>query len=124
MRIFRNLLFLSSFVAALLSLQGCYYDNEEYLYPGTALCDTTNVTYSGTIAPIMAANCNGCHGSTAPAGGIATDNITALKTNMTRIWGAVNHASGYKAMPQNMPRLSDCNLSKIGAWKNAGMPDN
>jgi hypothetical protein len=47
-----------------------------------------------------------------------------VKANMTRIWGAINHSSGYQAMPQNLPKLSDCNLAKIAAWKNAGMPDN
>lgn len=113
-----------SFIVAVALIQGCYYDNEEYLYPSTASCDTTGVTYSGTIAPIMAAYCNSCHGNTAPSGGIATDNITAVKANMTRIWGAINHSNGYQAMPQNMPKLSDCNLAKIAAWKNAGMPNN
>ncbi len=124
MKIFRIITLIISLSAITAFVSGCYYDNEEYLYPGVVTCDTTGVTYSSTIAPIMAANCNSCHGSTAPSGGIATDNITAVKTNMVRIWGAINHSSGYQAMPQNMPKLSDCNLAKIAAWKNAGMPDN
>lgn len=124
MKTLRTLLLLSGLTAAIALIQGCYYDNEEYLYPVTASCDTTGVTYNGTVAPIMAANCNGCHGSTAPSAGIVTDNLASVKANMARIWGSVNHQGGYQAMPKNMAKLSDCNLAKIGAWKNAGMPDN
>jgi len=107
-----------------LLMAGCYYDNEEYLYPGITSCDTSNVTFSGTVAPILVANCNSCHSTTAPSGGVVTDNITGVKANITRIWGSINHTGTYSYMPQNLPKLSDCDLTKIGIWKDAGMPDN
>ena len=110
--------------AILFTLSGCYYDNEEYLYPGTAKCDTSNVTFSGTVAPILAANCNSCHSATAPSGGVVTDNISGVKANITRIWGSINYTGSYIHMPQNLPKLSNCDLAKIGIWKNAGMPSN
>jgi len=58
-------------VAALFAA-GCYYDTVEELYPvNTNLpCDTTAVTYSGTIAPIITGTCSKCHAaSTANANG-------------------------------------------------------
>ena len=35
-------------------LAGCYYDNEEELYANQGNnCDTTNVTFSGTVFPVI-----------------------------------------------------------------------
>jgi hypothetical protein len=36
----------------LVATQGCYYDNEERLYPNS-FCDTTAVTYATKVVPIM-----------------------------------------------------------------------
>ncbi|HRP00505.1 MAG TPA: hypothetical protein PLN54_13800, partial [Flavobacteriales bacterium] len=46
----------------LLPLAGCYYDKEEVLYPNS-FCNTTNVTWSGTIQPLVTSRCAspGCH---------------------------------------------------------------
>ena len=50
-------------------LQGCYYDNKDFLDPGTATCDTTIVTYSASVSPVLTAYCVGCHsGANAPLG--------------------------------------------------------
>src|SRR6478752_10845549 len=47
-------------------ISGCYYDNEEDLYPNSTTSNTTDtgtVSYATTIAPMMATNCTtpGCH---------------------------------------------------------------
>lgn len=106
------------------SVSSCYYDNEEDLYPGSTSCDTTNVTYSQSVAPVFASNCNMCHGSSNPSGNIVTDNYASVKTNISRIQGAINHQSGYSPMPQNGSKLSACDLTKIDVWINQGMPNN
>jgi mono/diheme cytochrome c family protein len=106
------------------SLSSCYYDNEEDLYPGSTSCDTSNVTYSNSVAPVFAANCNSCHSSGSPSGNIITDNYTSVKANISRIRGAVNHQSGYSQMPQNGSKLPTCELTKIDVWINQGMPNN
>ncbi|HNW53110.1 MAG TPA: hypothetical protein PKN21_02525, partial [Bacteroidales bacterium] len=54
---------LALIIALALTLGGCYYDNEEDLYLGSSGCDTTNVTYSGTVVPVFAGYCNSCHSS-------------------------------------------------------------
>jgi mono/diheme cytochrome c family protein len=123
---FASWLIMISLFISLISLSGCYYDDEETLYPQVAGCDTTNVTYSGTISAIMAGNCNSCHGESAPQAGIKTDNYTDLKTiaDNEKLWGVVNHLSGYSPMPKDRPKLSDCDLNKIRIWIDGGALNN
>ncbi|MCB0806299.1 MAG: hypothetical protein KDC05_10910 [Bacteroidales bacterium] len=113
-------------VLMLTAMQACYYDNEETLYPDSVACDTTNVTYAGTIAPIMAANCNSCHNSGLANGGVITESYDGLKivADNGRLEGAVFHQSGYSPMPQNLPQLPDCELTKIKIWIDAGAINN
>jgi len=115
------------FSAAILlafSLNSCYNDSEEELYPGSTTCNTANVTYSNSIAPIFALNCNSCHSSSNPSGNIVVDNYASAKANMSRIRGAVNHQSGYSPMPKNAGQLSACELTKIDIWIAQSMPNN
>ncbi len=85
-------------------------------------CDLNSVTYSGTIAPLMAKYCNGCHSGTAPSGNIRTANYTALKTLTTRpsFMGSMRHLSGFSPMPQNAAKLSTCQLDQIQKWLDLG----
>ncbi len=109
----------------LLSNTGCYYDKEEILYPQT-VCDTANVTYSGSVVPLLLSNCTSCHGGSTPSAGIGLDTYAGVKTQVTngRLWGAVSHATSYSAMPKNAAQLSTCSLAKIRKWIDAGAPNN
>lgn len=113
-------------IAGFLGLNGCYYDDEDNLYPQIGGCDTTNVTYSATISTIMSSNCNSCHSGSAAQAGIKTDNYTDLKTiaDNGKLWGAVNHETGFSPMPKDRPQLSDCDLSKIRIWIDNGSLNN
>ncbi len=106
----------------------CYYDSEEELYPGTGggVCDTSNLTFSGTIQPILTSNCNQCHSSSIASGGVITDSYQALLPHIQSgiFRKAVNHEPGASPMPQNAQKLPACELSKINAWINAGAPNN
>lgn len=99
---------------------GCYYDHEEYLYGS---CDTTAVSYSTHIASIMSSNCNSCHSTSNGSGGVITSTYAGMKTAATsgQLWGAVNHASGFAAMPPAGIKLGDCELNRIKAWIDQGM---
>ena len=112
-------------LSSLLFLTGCYNDNEQDLYPNKSTCDTTNVTYAATIAPIMQANCNTCHGITQPSGNVVTENYEGLKIPALngKLWPAVSW-TGSKNMPQNGSQLSSCDLAKINIWIKAGAPNN
>lgn len=114
-------LILLVFISLSFLLNACYYDNEEDLYLGNTACDTLNMSYTSNVAPIFAAQCNNCHSGGAPSGNISTDNYTNVKANISRIKGAINHTSGFSAMPQGGSKLGDCELLKINAWINQGM---
>ncbi len=89
-------------------------------------CDTTNVTYSGTIAPLIAAKCDGCHGGATPSGGLdltshAVVNMVALDGRMA---GAVQHEAGYEPMPPSGGMLPSCEVDQILLWIGEGAPNN
>ena len=116
----------------LIILAGCYYDNEEELYPeGSSPCDTTNVTFSGTVFPIIEANCIGCHSGGSPSGNVLLTDHASISAagqippgSYGSLYGVISHASGNSPMPRNLPKLSDCNIRKIKTWIDAGTPDN
>ena len=111
-------------------LTGCYYDNEETLYPGTGSgCDLTNITLSTAIKPVMQSYCLGCHSTAAAPGsgnGIRLENYTDLKTWVTngKLYGAVSHAAGYSPMPKGGGKLDNCTLQKIKKWIDDGALNN
>ena len=78
-------------------------------------CDTTNVTYSGTIAPWLQFKCTGCHSGSAPQGGLdltdrAAANTVALDGRMP---GAIQHQSPYVSMPPAGGMLPQCDIDKV-----------
>lgn len=91
-------------------------------------CDTTNVTFSAVISPIVQANCalSGCHTNASRAGGYSYESYTGLMevVNNGRLLGAIRHESGYVPMPQNAAKLSECDIEKIAHWVNMGAPNN
>lgn len=115
---------LVAILAISLTVSGCYYDNEEDLYLGNSTCDTSNVTYATSVAPVFAGYCNSCHSGSSPSGNIKTDSYSSVVTNITRIRGSINHQSGFQAMPQNGGSLSSCDLTKIDIWIRQGMLNN
>ena len=121
----KRFLFITIILIAGLLQSGCYYDKHDLLNPNST-CDTTIVTYSGSVNPIITANCTGCHsGANAPLG-IQLDvytnvNIQALNG---KLLGAITHSSGFSPMPKNGTKLSDCNIAKISKWVSSGAPDN
>jgi hypothetical protein len=114
-----------SIVLALLSWAGCYYDNEEDLYPDTG-CKTDDVTYSGVIAPILQANCNVCHAAGIQLGGVILDSHdkVLVQVNNGRLLGSIKREPGFSPMPQNQPKLPDCTIEKIEVWIQNGAPNN
>jgi hypothetical protein len=122
-----SILFLA---ASSLLIGSCYYDTQEALY-GIAQntpCDTTNITYSGRIAPIIAANCSSCHSTTTSASGngIVLDSYSTFQQQAIngRLIGDINHSPGFNAMPLSGGMLSPCDISAIQYWVNKGTPNN
>jgi len=127
-RILSNLIKLAAFSIISFMVSSCYYDSEEYLYPELpgGQCDTTGITYSGFVAPLLASNCNSCHGEASPSGNVVTSTYDGLKTaiNSGAFRKAINHESGASPMPKDGNKLSSCELLKIDTWINQGAPQN
>ena len=92
-----------------------------------SVCDTSGtITFSAGITPILSAKCTGCHGSINPQGGINLSNYTGVKVNTDngKLWGSINHLAGFSAMPKNGTKLSECEITKIKKWIEAGSQNN
>jgi len=111
----------------LIFLGGCYYDVAEELYPSTeTFCDTTNITYSAKVLPLIQNNCYSCHSGAAPSGNVSLDSYTNLKiyADNGKLMGVISHASGYSPMPQGGNKMSSCEISTIQTWINNGTLNN
>jgi len=89
-------------------------------------CDTTTYTFAAGVQPILGTYCVGCHGGTAPQGGI---NLTTyagvlVVASNGKLVGSVNHLSGVSPMPQNAAMLSVCKRVVIKKWVDAGAFNN
>ena len=106
---------------------GCTYNKEEELYPNTGNCNTSNVSFSATITPILQKyDCSLCHSSVTQSGNISLANYNNVKTqvNNGRLFGAINHEPGFSQMPQGGNKMNQCDISKVKAWIDAGAPNN
>jgi hypothetical protein len=116
-------------MALALSVQtGCYYDNEEDLYPFGTVCNTVQVTLSGEVKPILLGNCYGCHNASAAAAsgaGINLEDYAPLKgwVDNGRLVQSVEH-TGCCPMPKGGGKLRQCDIDKIKAWVDRGALDN
>lgn len=109
----------------ILASQGCYYDNEEELYPNS-FCDTANVTYANTIDPIIQGKCAipGCHVSNGDGTGDFTNfnQFSQLVAN-GRVLRSVKRLPEGIAMPPS-GALRDCEIRQIELWIAAGAQNN
>jgi uncharacterized membrane protein len=105
-------------------MQGCYYDKEELLYPGTnvpADCATVSAKFGADVSPLMATQCAtaGCHNSAA-AGGLVLQThaqISAAKEAVRQ------RAIVEKSMPPAGP-LTPAQVNTLKCWLDAGAPNN
>lgn len=117
---YRKVLFL--FVSmGVLALHGCYYDNEEELYPNN-FCDTANVTFNATIFPLIQSSCAipGCHvtGAQSPNLSQAAEVLSIANNGNLKARVVLN-----KTMPPS-GALPACDRAAIQSWLDAGAPNN
>lgn len=89
-------------------------------------CDLLDVTFAGTIQPIIQQSCQGCHSGASPQGSVSLTSYAQIQgyANSGALYGSVNHDAGYTAMPYNQPQLDDCKVEQIRLWVEAGAPNN
>ncbi len=110
-------------------LTACASENGEDQTPDSPpapTCNTTDVTYAMTVAPLLQKNCTGCHNNNAPAAGINLTTYASVKASATRgsLVGSVNHDAGYSPMPKGRAKLADCDIAQLRKWVTDGALDN
>jgi hypothetical protein len=114
-------------------LYGCYNDKVDKSYPlsntGTT-CDTTNVSYSKDVVPIINANCaisGGCHDAAGAAtSGYDFTTYSTLQGQATNgnLVGDLEGLPRHNKMPKNGVPLASCDENKLIRWANEGAPNN
>ncbi len=105
----------------------CTYHNEdEYFKDNPDRCYTDDVSYQNDILPVLEASCISCHSSANLSGGIDLSNHSEIKqvAESGLLLGVLRHDMGFKPMPQNANKLSDCTILKIEAWIDQGLKNN
>ncbi|HUB60531.1 MAG TPA: hypothetical protein VL978_07515 [Puia sp.] len=110
--------------AFLLYLSACTKRNAVEL--GGGGCDTTNVSYSMQIVPILQNNCYVCHSGPGASSGIDLSNYGAFRgwAESGYVIGDITAAPGFTPMPYGLPSLSSCEINTILAWIHQGTPNN
>lgn len=110
--------------AFLLYLPACVKRNAVELGGGS--CDTTNVSYSLQIVPILQDNCYTCHKGPGASSGIDFSNYEAFKgwAQSGYVIGDLTASPGFTPMPYGLPSLSSCQINTILAWIHQGTPNN
>lgn len=105
----------------------CSFDNEEEYYANMG-CDTTAVTYSASVAPIMNQTCTPCH---SPGGGSLPyfDTHATIKEYLdmgtdSNLIDRINFMGPNASMPQGGTKMPACDIRKIELWIADGYPNN
>ena len=116
-----------SIVVLGISLNSCYYDKADKLYPNST-CDTVKMIFSSNIKPILTNNClnQGCHTTANPFASIVLDTYSGATATIAgnKLINALKYITGGS---KNMPpagKISDCDISKVEAWIKRGAPEN
>jgi hypothetical protein len=89
-------------------------------------CDTTNVTYALTIAPLLQAKCTGCHNANTTSGGVNLSNHAGAQQQALngKLLAVVNHEPGNSPMPKGGAKLPACEIDELRIWVSDGAPNN
>lgn len=118
---------ISLLLVSTLVMISCYRDVEEELYGGAGgTCNTSGVTYTAVNAMLQNSGCISCHSGSAPSGGISLQGYANVRTTALngKLYGTISYAAGYSPMPKGGNKMSACDISKIKAWIDAGIPNN
>ena len=104
----------------------CSHDVDDVL-PPLVLCDTSAVTWSATIVPILQTRCAlpTCH----VPGGNGTGNFTTYAGVLThvengKLLNAVQHLPGALPMPPDGATIPECDIQALVTWVNDGAFEN
>jgi hypothetical protein len=107
-------------------LAACYYDNEESLYPLlNNSCDTTGLTFSRKVLPVLRTYCYSCHSATdfaVSGGNVNLEDFNSLKQIALSgtLMGVLTHDPKFSPMPKGGNKLDTCSISKVKIWIDKG----
>lgn len=111
---------------SLLFLAGCYYDNEQDLYPNPpgGGCDTVAVSFNTEIWPIINTKCTSCHSGSFPSGSLALTNHAQVTASLPNIIDRIERNPDDPLLMPQGAKLDACSISKIKAWAAQGAVNN
>jgi len=85
-----------------------------------AVCDTSNVTFNGSVLPLFDKYCLSCHSGANPQYNLDLTNFDQLAAIIENgsLLGSINHEPGYYAMPKESNQLTPCEIRTIEIWVN------
>ncbi|MDZ7777112.1 MAG: c-type cytochrome domain-containing protein [Bacteroidales bacterium] len=88
-------------------------------------CDTVNVSYAETIAPVFESFCVGCHDEATANGGVVIETYDQreMVASSGALHGVINGTDGYPQMPPSNT-LPGCEKAQIEKWISDGAPNN
>lgn len=110
-----------AFIIICFALASCTFDNEQDYFE--LKCETENLTYDSLT--YIFGICSQCHNNASTyRTGIEMDTYESVvkSINTGLVIPAIKHEGPYK-MPYNLSKLPDCEIEKIEAWINDGMPE-
>ena len=89
-------------------------------------CQTTDISFSAVVKPIIEANCQGCHSGGSPSGGINLSSYVGIKARADsgQLLGSIDWQAGFSQMPQGGPKLDQCKIDQIATWVGDGALEN
>jgi cytochrome c553 len=95
-------------------------------------CDTTQFTFTANIIPLLSTYCIGCHPSPGSSNIPNLTTYSAVQSELInypgRLLGSIQHVAPYNtqttAMPQYGAKLSDCSITQVQKWIQAGAQNN
>jgi len=89
-------------------------------------CNTTGMSYSADIVPIIESKCNSCHYTGSTVIGIPLDTHAGILAKVTdgTLIPAIEYIGGAYAVMPPSAKLPACDIEKIKSWVAAGAPNN
>ena len=109
-----------------IGFQACASEKEEVLFPPINACDTTGVSFSAEVKPIIDAHCLSCHSLSAATASVVLEQYSdyapyTLTSN--RLVNSIDYNDPLLKMPPP-GKLPDCDIAKIRNWVSSGAPNN
>lgn len=88
-------------------------------------CDTSIVTFSGVVFPILQNQCVSCHTDNLASGNVNLSTYTHIKSYVDNgsLIGSIEHTGGFSIMPPSGLKMNQCDIDKINIWIEGGALD-